>query len=332
MLRFRTDLPLDRDSTARFLPWIIGFMVYLAMIAATVALVVDHVTQRWQRDLSGQLTVELPAVADEDEAARKQRVEAAVDEIADTNGILGTRLLDQAEVQRLLSPWLGDQAGALGVALPDLIAVSLKPGIRPNLSELAERLQSASPGAAIDDHASFNAGAMGFLKTIEVLAVSVLALVLAATAGVVAFVARAGLSIHRRIVEIVHLVGAHDSYVARQFQAQAFRYGFIGALIGTLLAAISCDGGVIDCGWRRSFVPTRRPSAASVRRSSKHCCGASHRHSRVPATRVRRVLRLTSHRTRPRNRDVVSMAAAVRSSRRKVPVVAHRFQLDRTKR
>jgi cell division transport system permease protein len=238
MMRFRTDLPLDRDSTARFLPWIIGFMVYLAMIAATVALVVDHVTQRWQRDLSGQLTVELPAVPDEDAAAHKQRVEAAVDEIADTNGILGTRPLDRAEVRRLLSPWLGDQAEEeLGVALPDLIAVSLQPGIRPNLSELAERLQSASPGAAIDDHASFNAGAMGFLKTIEVLAVSVLALVLAATAGVVAFVARAGLSIHRRIVEIVHLVGAHDSYVARQFQAQAFRYGFIGAIIGTLLAA-----------------------------------------------------------------------------------------------
>ena len=82
-----------------------------------------------------------------------------------------------------------------------------------------------------------NAGAMNFLKTIEVLAVSVLALVLIATAGVVAFTARAGLSIHRRIVEIVHLVGAHDSYVARQFQAQAFRYGFVGAVIGTLLAA-----------------------------------------------------------------------------------------------
>jgi cell division transport system permease protein len=78
---------------------------------------------------------------------------------------------------------------------------------------------------------------MNFLRTIEVLAVSLLALVLVATAGVVAFVARAGLSIHRRIVEIVHLVGAHDSYVARQFQAQAFRYGFVGALIGTLLAA-----------------------------------------------------------------------------------------------
>src|SRR5919109_568793 len=192
MLRFRTDLPLDRDTTARFLPWIIGFMGDLAMIAATVALLVDHVTQRWQRDLSGQLTVELPGIAGEDPAQRQQRVDAAMEEITDTNGIVGTRLLDEAEVKRLLQPWLGDQADQLGVTLPDLVAVSVQPDIRPNLSELAERLQR---------------------------------------------VARAGLSIHRRIVEIVHLVGAHDSYVARQFQAQAFRYGFLGAFIGSLLAA-----------------------------------------------------------------------------------------------
>ena len=237
MLRFRTDLPLDRDTTARFLPWIIGFMVYLAMIAATVALLVDHVTQRWQRDLSGQLTVELPGIAGEDAAQRQQRVDAAMEEITDTNGVVGTRLLDETEVKRLLQPWLGDQADQLGVTLPDLVAVSLQPDIRPNLSELAERLQNVSPGAAIDDHAQFNAGALNFLRTIEVLALCLLALVLVATAGVVAFTARAGLSIHRRIVEIVHLVGAHDSYVARQFQAQAFRYGFMGAFIGSLLAA-----------------------------------------------------------------------------------------------
>jgi len=237
MMRFRTDLPLDRDTTARFLPWIIGFMVYLAIIAATVALLVHHVTQRWQRDLSGQLTVELPAVVGEESAQRAQRLDAAVEEITDTNGIVGTRLLDDAEVRRLLAPWLGDQVDQLGIALPDLVAVATAPDIRPNLSELAERLQRVSPGAVIEDHAKFNAGALNFLRTIEVMAGGLLALVLAATAGVVAFTARAGLSIHRRIVEVVHLVGAHDSYVARQFQAQAFRYGFMGSCIGSLLAA-----------------------------------------------------------------------------------------------
>jgi cell division transport system permease protein len=239
MWRFRTDLPLDRDSTARFLPWIIGFMVYLAMIAATIALVVDHATQRWQRDLSGQVTVELPVPAGEDSGQRAERIDAAVNQISRTEGVVSTRVLDEAEVATLLSPWLGDTANRLGIPLPDLIAVSVRPDVAVDLSDLAARLQDASPGAIIDDHADFNGQAMNFLKTIEVLAVSLLALVLAATAGVVAFVARAGLSIHRRIVEIVHLVGAHDSYVARQFQAQAFRYGFVGAVIGTLLAALT---------------------------------------------------------------------------------------------
>jgi cell division transport system permease protein len=239
MLRFRTDLPLDRDSTARFLPWIIGFRDYRAMIAATVALMVDHATQRWQRDLSGQLTVELPAVPEEEAPQRAARIDEAIDIISSADGVVGTRLLDEREVAALLSPWLGDAASELGVPLPDLIAVSLQPDVRPDLSDLAARLQEASPGATIDDHADFNARAMSFLKTVEVLAISLLALVLVATAGVVAFVARAGLSIHRRIVEIVHLVGAHDSYVARQFQAQAFRYGFVGAMIGTLLAAVT---------------------------------------------------------------------------------------------
>src|SRR4029453_14029599 len=112
----------------------------------------------------------------EDAVERKQRVDAALEEITDTNGIVGTRLLDETEVKRLLQPWLGDQADQLGVTLPDLVAGSLQPPPPPNLSELAERLQKVSPGAAIDDHAQFNAGALNFLRTIEVLALSLLAL------------------------------------------------------------------------------------------------------------------------------------------------------------
>lgn len=239
LLRMRTDLPLDRDSTARFLPWIIGFMVYLAMIAATVGLLVERTATRWQRDLSSQLTIELPAVAGEDAATRAERIDAAIRTISGTDGVISTRLLDEAEVARLLSPWLGDAATELGVPLPDLIAVSLQPGIDPDVADLRLRIQEASPGAVVDDHAAFNARAMGFLRTVEVMALSLLVLVLAATAGVVAFVARAGLSIHRQIVEILHLVGARDAYVARQFQAQAFRFGLVGALIGSLLGALT---------------------------------------------------------------------------------------------
>jgi len=42
MRLFRSDLPLAGDASARFLPWIIGCMVYLAALAVAVVAVIDH--------------------------------------------------------------------------------------------------------------------------------------------------------------------------------------------------------------------------------------------------------------------------------------------------
>ena len=58
MFGLRSDLPLDRDAAAKFLPWIIGFMVYLAALAVGTAMVVDRLSANWQSGLTGNLTVE----------------------------------------------------------------------------------------------------------------------------------------------------------------------------------------------------------------------------------------------------------------------------------
>ena len=50
-------------------------------------------------------------------------------------------------------------------------------------------------------------------------------------------VTRTGLSIHRPVIEILHLIGARDSYIAAQFQRHAMRLGLRGGIIGLLLAA-----------------------------------------------------------------------------------------------
>ncbi|MDZ7713577.1 MAG: FtsX-like permease family protein [Rhodovibrio sp.] len=62
------------------------------------------------------------------------------------------------------------------------------------------------------------------------------ALVGAAAVVTVVFVTRTGLSIHRNVIELLHLIGAHDAYVARQFQRHALRLGLTGGLIGLALA------------------------------------------------------------------------------------------------
>ncbi len=255
-LPWRADLPLDRDSGARFLPWILAIMVYLASVAAGVAITMEEGARHWRSLLERQITVEFPAQADESPAERRKRLDAAVEGIAATPGIERARLLDPQEIAELLEPWLA-QATRLEIPLPDLAAVTLAPGIAIDSGELRRRLTEVAPGATIDDHADFAGRALDFIGTVEKAALALLALVLLASAGLVALIATAGLSIHRRVVEILALFGADDSYIARQFQTQALRFGALGAIVGGGAAALTLHLGFI---WLRQGKGIAAPS------------------------------------------------------------------------
>src|SRR3546814_9385091 len=66
------------------------------------------------------------------------------------------------------------------------------------------------------------------------MALVVVLLVVLAASIMVAFVTRMGLAAHQRSIELLHMIGAQDSYVARQFQNHALRFGLRGGIIGLL--------------------------------------------------------------------------------------------------
>ena len=86
MLGRPTDLPLRGDATARFLPWIIAIMVYLAALTLTGAMVVGSAVSTWSAGLSGTVTVQIPP-AEDGELATRARVETAVRLLRETAGI-----------------------------------------------------------------------------------------------------------------------------------------------------------------------------------------------------------------------------------------------------
>ena len=59
MLFRRTDLPLDRDPSGRFLPWLVALMVYLAALALVCAMAMAKMVERWDTGLSGTITVQV---------------------------------------------------------------------------------------------------------------------------------------------------------------------------------------------------------------------------------------------------------------------------------
>jgi cell division transport system permease protein len=236
----RSDLPLERDSVGRFLPWLVAFMVYLSIIALAGVLVLAAATQRWSRGLSATLTVQLPAV--DDPAEEIKRLDGVLSLLRSTAGVARAEALPREQLVGLLEPWLGASAGIAGLPIPRLIDVEAIEGVRLDTALLSSRVAAAVPGATVDDHRLWLDRLVQLLRAAQTLAGAIVLLLGATTVGTVVFTTRTSLAIHREVIEVLHLIGAQDGYIAGQFAMRALTLGFKGGLIGLVLALPTLAG------------------------------------------------------------------------------------------
>jgi cell division transport system permease protein len=241
----RSDLPLDKDPATRFLPWLIAFMVFLAVLAMAGVLVLHQMSARWDSGLSGTLTVQVPpadilkgAPSDARRLAdmNTKRLDDVLAALRDVPEISHTEVLPETRIQRLLKPWLGEGASVAGLPLPQLIDVRTRAGAEVDEKALGERLRAAAPGTRVDSHRVWLNRLLSLLRSIQALALAVLGFIVAATVGTVVFTTRTGLAVHFDVIEVLHLTGAHDTYIARQFGQHALGLGLKGGLLGLALA------------------------------------------------------------------------------------------------
>ncbi len=233
MFSRRSDVPLDRDSSGRFLSWLVAVMVYLATIALMSALAMHKLSRQWDSGLTGQLTVQIPPPKAGEPGG--ETADEVLQILRSTPGVVTAELLDDDSVAALLEPWLGNAAAA-DLPLPGLIAVTLEGPRAVDLKALVSRVESVTPGVLVDDHKRWLGNLLDLARTIEVIAVLVVLLVSASAIVMVVFVTRMGLAVHSHVIELLHLVGAQDAYVARQFQSHALKFGLLGGLLGLAVA------------------------------------------------------------------------------------------------
>ena len=236
MLFRRTDLPLDRDPSGRFLPWLIALMVYLAALALVCAMAMAKMVERWDSGLSGSITVQVPPPETRAPGAQEAAIVKVVELLLDTEGVHSAEVLEAEEIATLLEPWLGAGAAYGELPLPTLISVGVDPAATPDYRDLAKRLARVAPGALLDDHQSWLAQLLDLARTIELVAALIVFLVGASAVAMVVFATRMGLAIHGRVIELLHLIGALDSYVAREFETHALKLALRGGAFGLLLA------------------------------------------------------------------------------------------------
>ncbi len=242
MTLHRSELQLRRDPTRWHVGFLIGAMVYLAALAITGGVLVGTAITGWSEDLRGNLTVQMPGSSASGAAEASSRVGAVVSTLLETPGVATARALPRRELLALVERWLGRGNVPDDLPIPALIDVTLETGATVDVAELQRRLNREAPGTRVSDNGLVLERLVRLAQSVQIVALAIVALVGVAAVAIISFVTRAGLATQHETIELLHLIGARDSYIARQFVRHVVRLALIGGIAGLVAAAATLYG------------------------------------------------------------------------------------------
>lgn len=243
-----------KTVAARSLMLVVSLMSYLACLALVGVLIISEAVGTWRADIAREITLQIRPVSGTDIA---KEIEKASQLLTETPGITGIRVISPSEAGKLLEPWLGKVAVISDLPIPRMIAIETDPDNSPDLVALETAIETQITGAELDTHQQWQAQLSRTADTLKWIGYGVLAIITLATAAVTVFATRSAIAANQTVVEVLHLVGARDGFIASQVQWHfvklAGKAGFTGTLLGIASAALlallgpdSMPGGLTD--------------------------------------------------------------------------------------
>ncbi len=245
----RRDVPLVPPDAiaARALVTVIAIMTFLASLTVGTAILVNDVSRDWRQNVGREMTIQIKPAQGRN---LDQDVRKAEELARGVDGISEVRAFTKAESERLLEPWLGVGLDLGELPVPRMIVLRLSPDRALDTARLRTNLSQAIPGAILDDHKLWVDRLATMSKTMVMVAVIIFCLVLIAMALAVAFATRGAMAGSREVINVLHFVGAADSYIARQFQRHFLLLGLRGGIIGGACAvAAFLTAGLLSSRW-----------------------------------------------------------------------------------
>lgn len=223
---------LVRDQSL-FMTAIMSLLSFMAVLTLGIALSIGTGVMRWNNQWDLFATVQV--MSDDNAAATQKTLDDNRDKFKSVTQV------PVADMEKMLKPWMSGGSGGLGNYLPKMYEIQFKK--KSDIKPIGEQI---SKSARFLTHAeslrnSTNAGwRMIWISGLVML------LTLGAIGVCISYIARNTAMLHKRELEILNQIGAHDSFVARQMQiivakicAMAGVAGFILALpiLGLILSA-----------------------------------------------------------------------------------------------
>lgn len=238
--RRRYDLPLNKDSGSGFLRLLIGLMSFLAIMALTFSFALGGLAERWSSGLENKLTVEVPAQSQDDKMLQQSEIEAIQTKIAEAleknPNIKSVDVLSADEIQELIKPWFGEDLNLSDISLPGLVSVELHLSSDDALAKIRADMKAINSIIQVDAHESWLNEVLRFATSLQIAAIVIAGVIILTTITAVAGAVRSRIAIHRADVELLHLMGASDLYITRQFQRHALVLALQGSMAGTIFS------------------------------------------------------------------------------------------------
>jgi cell division transport system permease protein len=229
MPRFETPLVPRNSISGRALVAVVAIMTFLASLTTGAAVLVSRAAGEWQSDIAREVTIQVVPVTGRDVDAS---VDKAVSVARAAPGVVEVRPYSKDESARLLEPWLGNGLSLDELPVPRLIVIKIAANAAPDLAQLRRQLADQVPGAMLDDHRGWIDRMRAMAGTAVGAGIGVLILMFVATMLSVTFATRGAMATNKSVIEVLHLVGAKNGFIARHFQHHFLILGLQGGVIG----------------------------------------------------------------------------------------------------
>lgn len=233
-------LPLKDDRSVFFLKIVTGVAVFLFALTFCAYLFISSGMAHWKNSVTDGMTVQImpsaETLSEEEAALRTNKVIRFFEGLPQTEKVV---LLEEKQIERLLKPWLGENADISALPLPQLLDVKLKSNSGLDYAKLTQDLKKEFDYAKTDSHALWLNQLLGVASSLKTLSLSVLLLIAGICVFSIFYATETSLGIHKEIIEILHIMGATDSYVAKQYAVRSFWVGLWAGLAGTLVCCVA---------------------------------------------------------------------------------------------
>ena len=224
----------ERSVAGRTLVLLIAIMTFLSGVTLGGVVLVQKSAIAWSSDVGREVTIQIRPVEGE---VMESNLRTAVALAEQTPGVSSARALTIEESEKLPEPWLGAGLDLSAIEIPRLVVVQLGDPAEADIEKLQRDL-AAVKGASLDTHAAWRQQLNVMAGTIVVSGLLVLSLIVVATVLAIIFATRGTMASNREIVDVLHFIGASNSFIAGEFQGRFLAIGFRGGIVGGLGAVL----------------------------------------------------------------------------------------------